>query len=69
MDYWKINVDAAWIPSIPTTGIGVIFRNSNGEAIAASTISLDANIGAPLFALRAIYEGMVFAKSMGCSKW
>lgn len=63
--YMKINVDAAWSQSSLSTGVGVICRNLDGSAVAAKTISMDANFGAPLAELKTIYEGIIFAREQG----
>lgn len=39
--FWKLNTDVACLPSPPTTGVGSICRNSNGEVLIASTKNLD----------------------------
>lgn len=62
----KINVDVAW-KSLPTsTGIGVVFRDSNRSLMGTAARHLDTVYGSPLVEILAIVEGLKFASSRNC---
>lgn len=50
----KLNIDAAWKPGIPKTGIGAILRNSEGFLVGFAVQSTDIDFDTPLAELLAI---------------
>lgn len=66
--FWKINVDAAWVQSPPSTGIGIIGRNLEGESMGDSSLFFDMDFQNPMAELIAILEGIRMAKAFGYGK-
>ncbi|MDV3187737.1 MAG: reverse transcriptase-like protein [Sweet potato little leaf phytoplasma] len=61
-----MNVDAAWKPSPPSTGIGAMCRDSSGRVVGASSTFFDMDVKNPIAELIAILEGMKLAKALRC---
>lgn len=66
VQFWKINVDAAWDAS--STGIRVICRDDRGRILGGCCQSLNSSFPLPMAELKAIMKGVEFASSMGGSK-
>lgn len=64
---WKLNVDAAWQSSPPSTGIGAICRDPLGVVVGALTSHYDMDFTPPMAEMMAIIEGMKLSISLGCN--
>lgn len=61
-----MNVDASWDSHPPSTGVGIIFRNSEGLIKGAKCALFDVEYMGPNAELWIIIEGLKMAISMSC---
>lgn len=65
-DYWKLNVDAACLQSTSLSGLGTVCRKKNGDLMFASSHFVDFWMDPLRAEVRAVWEGLKNALSMGC---